>query len=320
MQLQLEHLYQILTQECFSAADRFAPLICTTTQSQYDIVVHNMAQKFKSIVMWDGEIEKGVRQTVLHNMIERTHIDSSSHETVDRMFLDFLSKHASESLNKTLDNFPECVKFSSRVNESGRPIIEQQWLFGPWMPEYALKDALAGLLQVSHYLSFGREERKLKGSELVSLIRTKLKPQECSQYLNFFETFLHVFRHHHLKDNYINNLTHRSSEFDHRSHYFTFQSCLSQKTREQVALFQQEIQCLWDQFSPQRIDILSKHLAQTVWQRCNSMMTSMIDAPMIVSDNHTCVTIDKSSIEQFRAKDPHKEPIEANHFQTPQRV
>lgn len=299
MQLNLDHLYQILTTESFLAADRLKPMFGATTQSQYDQIVQNIASELKSIVMWDGEIEEGARQTLVRNVIERTDVESFMHDDVDRQFIVFVQQQAPEALHDIVKNLDlNAHKISVSMGENGRPAIKKEWLHGAWMPEHPLKDALAGLAAVHNVLRFSRAEREIEGEKRLGLIAAKLK-NESAGTQRLFENYLCAFEDHPLKDYYIQWVGYQSPMPKLSSSKFDFNKCLSEDTANQIALVYQEMHALWTAFAPTRIDILSRHVGQNIRQRCNALMECMVKAPMV--ELH--VEVDKSSVERFREKD-----------------
>jgi len=302
MQLQLDHLYQIITQESFGAADRFAPLIMTANEQQYDIIVKNMAHELKSIVMWDGEIEEGARQSVISHVVARSHLTDAMHDEIDRAFWDFAQQNATEGFQEILKILIRgSHKISARYSIGGGNVFEKEWLYGPWMTEYALQAPLANLSHVHYFLNLTAEESKLTENARVNIIRKKLSEETTGDYLRFFDVFMKAFEDNPHKNTFTDRLGRRHLTMIHGDP-FNFNAALTSETIEQLHVLRNEIYQLWLRFGGIRVDMLSKNLAQTVQLRCNSIMKAMIDAPIIEPTDQVSVVVDRTSIEQFRVK------------------
>lgn len=303
MQLQLDHLYQIITQEAFCAADRFAPVIMTANEQQYDIIVKNMAHELKSIVMWDGEIEEGARQSMVSHVVARTHLTDAMHDDIDRAFWDFAQQNASESFQEILKILMQgSHKISALYSIDGGNVFEKEWLYGPWMSEYALQAPLANLSLVHRFLDLTDQEDELKGDARAEVIRKKLSDDTTGNYSRLFDVFMKAFENNPHKNTFINRLGRRHLTMILHRDPFDFNDILGEQTIEQLHMLRNEIYQLWRFFGDVRVDMLSKDLAQTVRLRCNSIMKTMIDAPIIEPTAQVSVAVDKTSIEQFRSK------------------
>lgn len=303
MQLHLDHLYQILTQEAFSAADRFSPMLATVNEDQYDVIVQNMARELKSVVMWDGEIEEKSRESVVSHVIARTQPTQAMHDNVDRAFWGFALNNATEGLQEILTILMHgSHRLSSRFSGGERHIFQREWLYGEWMPEYTLKQPLQNLSQVHRFLDLTDQECKLKGDARAQVVRKKLSADNTGDYARLFEVFMRAFQNHPHKNKFIDKLGEKHSIMMLRHNQFNFDNCLSSETDQQLTLLLNEIDQLWLSFGTIRIDMLSRDLAQTVRLRCNTIMKTMMDAPIIEPTTEASVTVDKTSIEQFRSK------------------
>ena len=303
MQLQLDHLYPIITQEAFCAADRFAPMIMTANEQQYDIIVKNMAHELKSIVMWDGEIEEGARQSMVSHVVARTHLTDAMHDDIDRAFWDFAQQNASESFQEILKILMQgSHKISTVYSIDGGNVFEKEWLYGPWMTEYALQAPLANLSFVHRFLNLDSQENKLTGDARVNVIRKKLSEDTTGDQLRLFETFMKACEHNAHKNTFIDRLGKKNSMAMLYRDRFDFDDCLSSETIQQLHMLRNEIYQLWRSFGDVRVDMLSKKLAQTVKLRCNSIIKTLIDAPILEPTAQVSVAVDKTSIEQFRVK------------------
>lgn len=303
MQLQLDHLYQILTQEAFVAADRFAPLLMTASQHQYDIIVKHMAHEFKSVVMWDGEIEEGARQSMVSHVIARTHLTDAMHDGIDRAFWDFAQKNATDGLQEILEILIQgSHKISAHFSIEGGNVFKKEWLYGPWMTEYALQVPLANLSHVHRFLDLNAQEGKLTGDARAQVIRKKLSEETTGDYSRLFETFMKAFEHNPHKNTFIDRLGRSHSMMILYHDRFDFNDTLTSETIQQLHMLRNELYQLWLSFGDARIDMLSQDLAQTIRLRCNTIMKMMIDAPIAEPTTQVNVTVDKTSIEQFRSK------------------
>lgn len=302
MQLHLDHLYQILTQEAFSAADRFSPLLAAN-EHQYDIIVKNMAHELKSVVMWDGEIEEGARQCVISHVVARTSPTDAMHDNIDRAFWDFAQQNAGEGLQDILTILMQgSHKLSAPYSIEGGNVFQREWLYGPWMPEYTLQEPLANLLHVHHFLALTAQESKLEGDARAEVIRKKLSEDTTGEYSRLFEIFMKSFEQNPHKNTFIDRLGGKHAMMILYRNRFDFDDCLTSETVQQLHMLRNEMHQLWMSFGDVRIDMLSKDLAQTVRLRCNTIMNTMIDAPVTAPTSEVSVTVDKTSIEQFRSK------------------
>lgn len=303
MQLQLDHLYHILTQEAFRAADRFSPLFPTVNEHQYDIIVKNMAHELKSVVMWDGEIEEGTRQSLVSHVIARTLPTDAMHDNIDRAFWNFAQKNATEGLQEILTILMQgSHKISAQFLIEGGNFFQREWLYGPWMPEYTLQPPLANLSHVHRFLDLTDQEAKLKGDARANVIRKKLSEDATGDHSRFFEIFMKAFEQNPHKNKFVDRLGEKHTMMILYRNRFDFDDCLSSETIQQLNMLRNEIHQLWVSFGDVRIDMLSQDLAQTVRLRCNSIMKTMIDAPITEPTAEVSVTVDKTSIEQFRSK------------------
>ena len=304
MQLHLDHLYQILTTEAFCAADRLKPMLRSTTQSQYDQIVQNIASELKSVVMFDGEIEEGARQTLVHNIIERMEVEAFMHHNVDKKFSLFVQQQIPEEFHEIIETLAlDTRNLSARVKDDGQLNIQIEWFWGAWMPEYPLKEALEGLEKVHKFLEFSRDERDFTGDKRLALIHTKLKKEAAPRtHQRLFERFLQAFEHHPLRDDYIQCVGKRSSIPMLKYNSFNCNRCITSDTRNQIHLVSGELHRLWDAFAATRIDILSRQVGEHIRQRCNALIECMVNAPMTTSVE-VAVAVDKSSVERYREKD-----------------
>lgn len=304
MNLQMEELFFVLTQECFFAADHFKKILGVQQEKEYDAVFKHMSSALQPIIMWDGLIPEHARQNVVRGVVERSDLNQDMHAQVNADFLNYVRHNASDNmapfLNVLVAHYDE-VNYSGKDFEYPSDRFPLSLFYGEWMEEYALKDDLQILRTVHNRIDDTKFDKKdLSRDERITLIISQLEqPEERKFFMDF------VGRHsQHPKFSYILEkfCEHNDHHYDFMySSFPTFEKVLSPDTRRKLSDLTGELHTHWNNFNSQRVNILISLLAAGIQQRCVDLLTHM-ENDVGASLSVTVAPLDKSNVEGFRSK------------------
>lgn len=321
MNIDLNDLHKTLTSETLAATDRLCAHLQTTSTRDYDRLFSIVFDRLKPLLIEDHAIEVEVRAQLFRGIVERTPLDPHIQTALEQSYIDFIQTNASQELQSFAANNTTIKKLASVSPET--PL---SFFYGQWMPEMPLKEALKYMetpiqsamdnlrcdiarrptqQQRAAYLNMSVDDKckkilKLYNDEYRNMDRFKFAVETLKSHPKFNDLLNYVLS----EADYANDtlIGHPLMNFDN---YLTV-------SQQPLMKLKNEIVSLNDQFQEKKITTIGDLWVSDIVDRCKNLLHSM-------AKEHV-VTVSKSSIEQFRAKDPHKEPIEDNHFQTPQRV
>lgn len=304
MNLQMEELFSVLTQECFFAADHFKQNLGVQKEGEYDSVFKQMSSALQPIIMWDGLIPEQARQQIVRGVVERSALNQDMHAQVNASFLNYVHKNASENMVPFLNVLAvhyDGVNYSGGNIEYSSERFPQSLFYGEWMEDYSLKDDLQKLRTIYNRIDISKSDlKKTSTEERVGLIISQL---EHASERELFMDFVGRYSLHSKFSYILEGLCAEKHDMYNfgRSRFPKFENVLSDNTRTKISALTRELQTHWSDFNSQRVNILSSALASEIQQRCVGLLKHMennVESSLSV----TVTPLDKSNVEDFRNK------------------
>lgn len=304
MNLQMEELFNVLTHECFFAADRFKQILGVQTEGEYDDVFKHMSSAFQPIIMWDGLIPEEARKSIVRGVVERSDVNPEMHAQVNAEFLNYVRTNASENMAPFLDVLTahyDAINYSGKDFQYPDVRFPFSLFYGEWMEDYSLKDDLQQLRKLRNHIDSSKFENKtLSREDHVALVASQLKKSADRK---FFMDFVDRYSKHPKLSYILNGLCQEEYNIFHLGHstFPKFETVLLDDTKLKLSTLTAEMNEHWSAFNSQRVSILSKLLSTSIQQRCVGLLRNMehdVGADLSV----TVAPLEKSNVEDFRNK------------------
>jgi len=304
MNLQMEELFNVLTQECFFAADRFKDDLGVQTHGEYDTAFKHFSTALHPVVMWDGLIPEEARKSIVRGVVERSNLTDNMHLMVDQQFVEYVKTHASETFKPVLDIFLHTFKPGNCSGRNFKHSFERfspSLFYGEWMEEYPLQPIISTLRSMHYKTKFpAKKSEKYSVNERLNIISSQWKNTEEGA---FFSNFVKEYSTHPKFSAIIEKMGYENDGIFHFSdHSFVnFQDVIGSKNQARLCEFTQEIFNHWTAFNTTRVSVLSSMLALEIQQRCVGLLKNMecdVGADLSV----TVAPLEKSNVEDFRNK------------------
>lgn len=304
MNLQMEELFSVLTQECFFAADHFKQNLGVQKEEEYDSVFKQMSSALQPIIMWDGLIPEQARQQIVRGVVERSDLTDSMHLMVDQRFVEYVKSNASANMDNVLDIFLRTFKAGSCSRKELKYPHErfsQSLFYGSWMEEYPLEATLSTLRTMHYKTNIPTKAEKYSLNERLNII---FKQWQNTKEGEFFKNFVQEYSNH-PQFSYI--IERFGDDPGARIYmmglcdFVDFKSVIQPETQAILKELVSELFKHWQAFNAERVNILSSALASEIQQRCVGLLKHMennVESSLSV----TVTPLDKSNVEDFRNK------------------
>lgn len=304
MNLQMEDLFSVLTQECFFAADRFKDALGVQTNEEYDVAFNRFSTSFQPIIMWDGLIPEQARQQIVRGVVERSNVADNMHLRVDERFVEYVKSNASVNMQPFLDIFLHAFKTgtcSKKELKYPDERFSQSLFYGSWMEEYPLEAALCTLRSMHYKTNIPIKSEKYSLNERLNIILSQWQNTKEGE---FFKNFVKEYSNH-PKFSYI--IERFGDDPQTRIYmlglcdFVDFKSVIEPTTQAILKELVAEIFDHWHAFNTERVNILSSMLASEIQERCVGLLKNM-EHDMGASLSVTVAPLEKSNVEEFRNK------------------
>lgn len=314
MQLHLNDLYTVLTDQGLIATDRICSLLSQNRDSDwYEPFFQTNVNALKPIVMCDHDIGIEARQKLIYGVVERIGLSEDILQQVGQTFAKF-SKKASLEFHEVFEGVNENDLW--RHIYEVEPYTKLSFFFDFWLKVSGQEDAFKVLIEAAHELTLHSirtqsEKKKWPGVDpTASKDYAMARIVERIEYANIpnltqTREALDVLQDHPNFLSFVNHLLstqYQDYEKHTRQGHNIFnpenQLPLAQKTiieRVRTEAFE-----LLNEFQPIALNLMSQLWADKVAQRCRNLLDHMQQAP---EDVYSTVVVNKSSIEERRAKD-----------------
>jgi len=316
MQLHLDDLYTVLTDQALIATDQICTLLSQNHDSQwYEEFFQTNVNALKPIVMCDHEIGIEARQKLIGGVVERMGLSEDIMERAGRIFAQLVGKEAS----------PEFLVFFQNINTDHlwshlREVTPhtQTSFFYKGLPELAGHEhAFAVLIRAEHELTLHSIKNHYTTNKQWQIAASNMSNDkvmerivERIEYANIpnldqIRKALGLLQNHPNFLSFVNHLL--SVEYkDYEKHtklgqkLFDLENQLPDHLRPTIKRVHAETLALLENFHPTVLRSISHLWADKVAQRCRNLLDNMQNAP---DEVYSTVVISKSSIEERRSKD-----------------
>lgn len=321
MNLEFQQLQQILTSETLLATDHLSKHLETSNTHDYDVLFAIVFERLQPLIAEDHPIDVGVRAQLFRGICERTPLDKHTKTTLEKAYSEFIETNSSKDLQMFIANRTTIKGMEWVYNET--PV---SFFYGPWMPEMPLKEALKymkdPIRSAMHNLRENVVRRPTQQQRSVYLNMSV--DEKCKQLLKLyndehrnvdqFKFAVGALKSHPKFNELLNYVL---SEADYANFTLTDHPLLDfdnyvTTSQQPLLVLKNELVALNQQFQEKKIKLIGEHWISDVVRRCEKLLISMAQEPM--------VTVSKTSIEQFRAKESPTENIEEGHLKFKQQV
>lgn len=316
MQLHLDELYSVLTDEGLMATDRICELLSQDRDSDwYAQNFQKTMDALKPIVMCDHEIGIESRQKLIRGVVERSGLDEDIFQHVGREFAQFIQPKASTEFLKVFNTIgvDELWQHINNVNSN----TKRSFYYGQWSEEFTYQKALQALILTEHELTLHsirhQEQEKTwpqfkpnaSKDDMMAKIVERITSANIPS-LQQAQKALAALQNHPNFSLFVNHLltTQYHNYADHTNRglvLFDFDNQLTLHVKETIARVHKETLVLLEEFQPTQLSLMAQMWADKVQQRCTTLLSHMHQAS---NELYPTVVVGKDSIEERRAKEP----------------